>query len=39
MYTPVLPPWRRHTRIVAMISVHASDAGIRTFQPSAMSWS
>ncbi len=35
----VLPPWRRQTRSVAMISVQASAVGMRTFQPSFMSWS
>src|ERR1700735_1370030 len=36
---PVLPPWRRQTRMVAIISVHASADGMSTFQPSLMSWS
>src|SRR6202046_314063 len=36
---PLPPPWRRHTRMVAIISVQPSAEGISTFQPSRMSWS
>src|SRR5262249_40424633 len=39
MYTGVLPPCCRHTRMVAIIRIQASEAGVGTFHPNAMSWS
>jgi len=38
-YTGVLPPVVRHALIVATIRIQASEAGMRTFQLSFISWS
>src|SRR5258706_9318795 len=35
----MLPPCLRHTRSVAIIKAQARPVGMRTFQPSFMSWS
>ena len=32
-------PWVRRLCVVATIMIHASETGIRIFQPSAMNWS
>ena len=34
-----VPPFLRSARIAAISKIHASEAGMRTFQPSRMSWS